>query len=55
MKKPLWIIAICTAIRCADCIHLKETSGHANCNGYMTCRLTGKSVDLDGSCAKGEE
>lgn len=40
-------------VRCADCIHMKEDGGHANCNGYLKCALTGKEVDWNDYCSKG--
>lgn len=40
---------------CHECIHMKESGGHANCWGYLKCRLTGKSVDPEDFCSKGED
>ena len=41
-------------ICCKGCLWLKESGGHANCDGYLTCRKTGKEVDWDDYCSKGE-
>lgn len=42
-------------VMCRSCIWLKEQGGHANCGGYLTCRKTGKEVDWEDYCSKGEK
>ena len=41
-------------VRCKECRHLKETGGHANCEGYLSCRRTGKAVGDEDYCSWGE-
>lgn len=41
-------------ICCKDCHWLKESGGHANCGGYLTCFKTGKEVDFEDYCSFGE-
>ena len=41
-------------VMCRSCIWLRESGGHANCNGYLTCFKTGKEVDFEDYCSKGE-
>ena len=41
-------------VRCKECRYLKETGGHANCEGYLSCRRTGKAVDDEDYCSWGE-
>ena len=41
-------------VYCKDCRWLKETGGHANCWGYLSCRRTGKDVDWEDFCSWGK-
>ena len=41
-------------VRCKECRYLKETGGHANCEGYLSCRRTGKAVGDEDYCSWGE-
>ena len=42
-------------VHCKDCAKVKESGGHANCNGWLTCQYTGKTVDEDDFCSRGEK
>ena len=42
-------------VLCKDCTKVREEGGHANCNGWLVCRYTGKTVNEDDFCSRGEE
>lgn len=41
-------------VRCIDCRYCKESGGHANCNGWLTCKKQGRTVDEDDFCSRGK-
>ena len=47
-------IEVSELVMCHSCIYMKEKGGHANCNGYLKCAVTGKEVDWNDYCSKGE-
>ena len=41
-------------ILCPDCIHCVESGGHANCNGYLYCKMQRTMKDEGDYCSRAE-